>query len=142
MSRITVDLSALRQLRRRMEAAAADAVPAALTRRLAAESEAQTQARFGRRVAPSGAQWAPRKRPYPHPPLEKTRRMRRSITAFPDGPEAIGQSAEPPYTRPHQFGAPSRNLPARPFLGWSAGNVESLADTSANWLAGWWGERL
>lgn len=143
--RIDVDIRPLRDLRRRVEsAAAADMPPLPLTKRLATESYTQTQERFGRRVAPDGRPWKPRvvseRYPaLPHPLLEKTRRMRWSIQSFPDG-DGIGQTSEPPYAIKHQRG--EGNVPPRPFLGWSEGNVESLAGTAGDWLTGWWGERL
>ena len=56
-----------------------DARLSPLTADLAAETVKQTQRRFDRRTAPDGSRWKPRKDNLPHPLLEKSGRLRRSI---------------------------------------------------------------
>ena len=56
-----------------------DAKLSPLTADLAAETVKQTQRRFDRRTAPDGSRWKPRKDNLPHPLLEKSGRLRRSI---------------------------------------------------------------
>jgi phage virion morphogenesis protein len=59
--------------------------------------------------------WKKRTRDYPHKILQKTRRLRRSISKrFESGFPVLRTRV--PYAGFHQFGAPKANLPARRFL--------------------------
>jgi phage virion morphogenesis protein len=59
--------------------------------------------------------WKKRKRDYPWPILQKTKRLRRSISKRFEGGAPVLRTRVP-YAEFHQFGAPRANLPARPFL--------------------------
>ena len=121
--RIKVDISDLRHLQAnlmsdlRIEEVADDLAPV---------TERQTQARFSRRVEPSGKPWAPRKVPASHPPLELTGRLRRSIEAQGDA-KGVELRAATPYAQRIQ-----RN---RPFLGWGKRDQSELAETAERLLA-------
>ncbi|MDR1910890.1 MAG: phage virion morphogenesis protein [Helicobacteraceae bacterium] len=88
---------------------------------------------FARRESPDGIAWEPllpetvaakQKAGYPDPsrPLYGSGHMQRSLTIESAGDTAtVGLNAvagvkEYPYPASHQFGAPKRNIPARPFL--------------------------
>lgn len=66
-----------------------------------------------RRASVEGEQWAPRKRRYYHPLLEKTGKTRRSLRSKTRGTNVV-TSVSPPYARFHQSG--TRKMPARPFF--------------------------
>jgi len=65
--------------------------------------------------SPSGAAWAPIKRPRPGGrPLVRTRALRESATSpyvYPGGFTFVST----PWGSHHQFGAPRANIPARPY---------------------------
>ena len=71
--------------------------------------------------SPSGAAWAPIKRPRPGSrPLVRTRALRESATqpyVYPGGFTFVST----PWGSHHQFGAPRANIPARPF--WPDGSL-------------------
>ena len=131
---IRVDLGDLPALSRRVTTALEAIALSRLKQDLAAESLRQTQQRFSRREAPDGSKWPPRKDNLPHPLLEKSRRLRRSIRAVPSR-DGVDQTAEPPYAGVHQHGSRSRNIPQRQFLGWSDSDENALAVTSEEWMA-------
>ena len=125
--RIKVDISDLSRLRASL---LSDPGLSEVTAELAQVSERQTQARFSRRVEPSGKRWAPRKIPASHPPLEKTGRLRRSIEARGDtkgSDVGVELRAPVPYGQIIQ-----RN---RPFLGWGKRDQSELAETAERFLA-------
>ena len=98
--------------------------------RLAETTERQTQERFGRRRAPSGKRWEPRKRQASHPLLERTGRLRRSIEA--EGSEQGGTpgvelKAPVPYAQIIQS--------KRQFLGWSKRDQGELAADAEQFIA-------
>ena len=137
--RITLDLSELVDLPRRVTTVLEAAGRTRMLQELSATTLRQHQQRFSQRRSPDGSPWTPRKDSKPHPILEETGRMRRSIRAVPDG-DGVAVTAEPPYAPVHQYG--SERVPARPFLGWGEDDLQSLADTSAEWITGWWGEAM
>ena len=109
-----------------------------LRQELAAEALRQHQRRFSRREAPDGTPWAPRKREAPHPLLEDTGRLRRSMRGVVGGrrDERIDVKAGHGMVYPavHQHGSQKLNIPARPFLGFGESDIEQLRDTSEEWL--------
>ena len=104
-----------------------------LTSELAALSLRQTQQRFERREAPDGTSWPPRKDSLPHPLLEKTRRLRRSIQVRePQAAETAIGTAGVPYAATHQRGRGT--IPARTYLGWGEADMGELHRTAEGWL--------
>ena len=88
-----------------------------LARELAEVSERQTQDRFSRRVDPFGRRWPQRQDNLPHPLLEKTGRMRRSIDTESDDEGVTVETKGVEYAAVHQWGYSARNIPQRAFLG-------------------------
>jgi phage virion morphogenesis protein len=67
--------------------------------------------------------------------LERTGRLRRSIRTRIEGGRLIA-SSELPYAAAHQYGAPRRRLPARPFLILALADANAVAQTVADSLSG------
>jgi phage virion morphogenesis protein len=65
--------------------------------------------------------------------LEHTGRLRRSIATRVES-NALVASTEVPYAAAHQFGAPRRRLPARPFLVLTPEDAEAVATSIAETL--------
>jgi phage gpG-like protein len=65
--------------------------------------------------------------------LERTGRLRRSIHTRVEGERLIA-STDLPYAAAHQFGAPRRRLPARPFLVLTPAETEAVAQSVADSL--------
>ena len=65
--------------------------------------------------------------------LQRTGQLRRSVTTQVEG-SAIVASTDAPYAAAHQFGAPRRRLPARPFLILTAEDTEAVASSAADVL--------
>jgi hypothetical protein len=59
---------------------------------------------FDRTVSPYGDKWSKRKRGYKHPPLQKTREMRRSWRVIVRGADKIEFKSTDPKARFHQEG--------------------------------------
>ena len=77
---IAVDLRDLHRLQATVAGIASDkAVLRDVAKGLAVASEVQTDRRFDRRQAPDGRPWAKRDKPAPHPILEKSGDLRRSV---------------------------------------------------------------
>ena len=143
--RISVDFSQLDALGADLETLPRGYFRGRMAQQLAAAALQQHQDRFGRRVAPDGTPWAPRKDAKSHPLLEDTRRLRRSLRAVPGGRqrERIDvKSWGVPYAMVHQGGSRKRNIPARPFLGFGEGDLLDLAGIAADSLARFVGEAL
>ena len=102
---------------------------------LARKSLEQTRRRFRRRETPDGNPWPPRKDSEPHPLLEKSGRLLRSIRprALQDDEFSLG-TAGVPYSNVHQYGYAERNIPARTFLGWGANDLLEIEETTDDWL--------
>jgi len=66
--------------------------------------------------------------------LERTGRLRRSIQTRIEGGRLIA-STDLPYAAAHQFGAPRRKLPARPFLVLTPADTEATAQAVADSLS-------
>lgn len=84
-------------------------------------------------LSPAYARWKERHFPGRRI-LERTGRLRRSIRAAIEG-NAIVLSTDIPYAAAHQFGVPSRGLPARPFLVLTEDDRQQLISAIANALA-------
>ena len=84
--------------------------------------------------------WAPlapstlRRKPPGLKILQRTGRLRRSLNLAIEG-RSIVASTSVPYAPAHQFGVPSRRLPARPFLLWTQEDLEAAAQAIAASLA-------
>lgn len=140
---IRVDTTDLLRLNRSLRELA-KAELAELTAGLAKLSVEQTQRRFDAREDPSGERWEPRKDTRPHPLLEETGRMRRSIRdrEVQEYEAEIGTTGSVPYARAHQYGFPPTNLPPRVYLGWGDEDHEELADETDEWLETYVGKVL
>ena len=103
---------------------------------LARKSLEQTRRRFRRRETPDGNPWPPRVDNEPHPLLEKSGRLLRSIQprALQDDEFSLG-TAGVPYAATHQYGYAERNIPARQFLGFGANDLLEIEETTDTWLA-------
>ena len=137
--RITVDTRDLADLKRRVTSIIEVAGRTRMRQDLAATALRQHQQRFIRRVDPEGVRWQDRVDDKPHPLLERTGRMRRSIRAVPEG-DGITVSADTPYAAVHQHG--SDTIPARPFLGFGGADLAELTETAEAGLARFVGETL
>ena len=102
-----------------------------------------TRERFNTQAAPDGAPWAPlkpqtvrRKKKNADKILTEQGELRGSLSYhvgfFSD--ELLVGSPEK-YAATHQFGAPSRNIPARPFLGLSAADRAAIERIARDHLA-------
>ena len=140
--RITVDLRDLETLTVYLAGAGSRDL-SALTAELAQQTVDQTSRRYDKRQAPDGKSWPPRKDNLPHPLLEKSGRLRRSIQvrALQEREATIG-TAGVPYAAVHQHGSRKRNIPARPFLGWGGSDLTELTETAEAGLARFVGETL
>lgn len=106
-----------------------------LSQELAETSQRQTQRRFSQRRAPDGSRWPARKDKKPHPLLEESGRLRRSVVeqgVSAGGFELRTQGVE--YGAVHQYGWRARRIPPRPFLGFGAGDHEELVYVGDDWL--------
>ena len=137
--RITVDLRDLVDLSRRVTSVIEAAGRTRMRQDLAATALRQTQQRFSRRVSPEGERWRDRVDNKPHPLLEETGRMRRSIRAVPDG-DAVAVTASTEYAAVHQYG--TDRIPARPFLGFGGADLAELTETAEAHMARFVGETL
>ncbi|MGE5509940.1 MAG: phage virion morphogenesis protein [Bacteroidota bacterium] len=92
----------------------------------------QTLRRFATKTAPSGAAWAPKKRPDGYGLLVRTGRMRNSIASRISGMTAeIGTNVH--YAKYHQFG--TRKMVARPFMGINPADAIELQRVAERFLA-------
>ena len=66
--------------------------------------------------------------------LERTGRLRRSIQTRTESSRLVA-STDLPYAAAHQFGAPRRHLPARPFLVLTPADTEAAAQSVAETLS-------
>lgn len=95
-----------------------------LARKMAPELQALGDRPWQRRASVEGVPWAPRKRAYFHPMLEKSGRTRRSLRSRASGTNVV-TSVTTPYARFHQTG--TRKMAARPIF--------PTADMPAVWRA-------
>jgi len=66
--------------------------------------------------------------------LERSGRLRRSIQTRTESSRLVA-STDLPYAAAHQFGAPRRHLPARPFLVLTPTDTEAIAQSVADSLS-------
>lgn len=72
--------------------------------------------------------WVARKRSYPHPILDKSGKLRQSITSKPDNQSVDIISSGLEYNAAQNFGYAENNLPARPFMTIHPNDVEIIKD--------------
>lgn len=131
---IEVDLRSLEGLERRLTRLQNPDTRDAI-RDLADDSIRQVRRHFDRRRGPDGTPWPPRKDDEPHPLLEKSGRLFRSI-----GPRSFEKygfeisTLNVPYATVQQYGDPGRNIPPRPYLGWGEDDDTELGATTDAWL--------
>lgn len=96
--------------------------------------------RFDRAVSPDGVPWPDLSPAY----QQRKRRNRDKILVLDGWLRQLNYAASGTelrigtdriYGATHQFGDPSRNIPARPFLGLDDAERKELLDALANWLA-------
>ncbi|MCB1738704.1 MAG: phage virion morphogenesis protein [Gammaproteobacteria bacterium] len=102
-----------------------------------------SDARWDREVDPTGAPWAPlkpatvaRKR-IEHPAagiLEETGMMRRRT--YHADPDSVTFGGNRVQDATHQYGDPTRGIPARPNLGFEAGDPDIVAEILVDFLGG------
>lgn len=102
--------------------------------------ERKAKLRFVAESAPDGTKWAalrPSTLRYKKTRtiLRETGAMSASI-AFRVSGNAVIVKPSVDYAIYHQLGAPARNLPARPFMGFGAGDPEAIAQIIADYLGG------
>jgi phage gpG-like protein len=66
--------------------------------------------------------------------LERTGRLRRSVRTGVES-NALVASTDVPYAAAHQFGAPRRHLPARPFLALTESDIRAAGEAVADTLS-------
>ena len=108
---------------------------------LGAEVASQAQRRIREeKAAPDGTPWAPwsarhaATRHGGHGLLMGEGDLDDSIQHFLSGPETVEIGSPLVYAATHQFGDEGRGIPARPFLGYSAGNERDLDAVIEAWL--------
>ena len=137
---LTVDA---RELQRVIAGLQAGISPGSLLAELTQQTAQQTQRRFDRRQAPDGTPWPPRRDAKPHPLLEETGRLRRSIRERElQEREGAVATAGVPYAAAHQWGYEPGGLPQREFLGWGDDDLRDLEQTADGWLERHVGELL
>ena len=142
--RIELDDEVLRRTLRELPERATNLAPA--LKDIGEHLQESTDRRFDRRESPDGTPWDPVSERYarrkqrgkaapsgrsgdrrPENVLELTRDMRTTLRYQILGDELLFGS-DRVYAATHQFGDGSRNIPARPFLGLSDENNESIRD--------------
>ena len=111
--KLTGDDAALRGLLAAIKAFGQGAVVREAAKKLAPVLQELGDRPWQRRADPDGAPWAPRKRVYPHPILEKTGRTRTSLRSRAVGTSVV-TTVTPPFARFHQTG--TRKMAARPIF--------------------------
>lgn len=108
---------------------------------LGAEVASQAQRRIREeKAAPDGTPWVPwsarhaATRHGGHGLLMGEGDLDDSIQHFLSGPETVVIGSPLVYAATHQFGDEGRGIPARPFLGYSAGNERDLDAVIEAWL--------
>ena len=104
-----------------------------LLNRVAQRIGKQTRDRIRReKRSPDGTPWAPRKDNKPHPLLQDSRKMERSIKAARESKTLIKVGSNIGYDKFHQGG--TRKMPAREVYGLSAGNVDDIERLINSWV--------
>lgn len=113
--KITGSDAALREAAAKLHKVGAGRLALAVAHKVAPVLQELSDRPWQRRASVEGEQWAPRKRRYYHPLLEKTAKTRRSLKSRAIGTNVV-TSVKTKYAVHHQFGAPRAKLPARPFF--------------------------
>ena len=141
MARITIEVSGMRDVERRLERladAAGDLTPA--FRDVGEALLNSTRDRFDRQAGPDGRRWAPLSPEYAR---RKPRNRDRILTLYGElqgtlryvaTADSVAVGTNEVYGPTHQFGDESRNIPARPFLGLSAADADDVLDIIENHL--------
>ncbi len=93
--------------------------------------EASTKVNFAKESSPDGQKWQDLKpatwlRKRSGSILREKSILVNSITHYPVGNDTWVVGTQIEYARSHQLGNPSRNLPARPFLGFSRNDINQI----------------
>jgi phage gpG-like protein len=104
---------ALRAAAAKMQKVGAGKLALAIAHKVAPVLQELGDRPWQRRASVEGEQWAPRKRRYYHPLLEKTGKTRRSLKSRARGTNVV-TSVSTPYARFHQSG--TRKMVARSFF--------------------------
>ena len=129
---ITIDVSQLEALGARV--ANGDWTPALSTAGKHLEDAARARFDRGAQTSPDGVPRAPwseayaKRRGSHHELLVGQGDLRRSITHNVIGNDTVAVGSNLIYSATHHYGDPSRNIPARPFVGASADDMEDLLD--------------
>lgn len=123
---------------RALDAALADLTPA--FRDIGEALLNSTRERFSSQTAPDGTPWealspgyAQRKKVHKDKILTLHGRLRGTLN-YQAGPREVRIGTPFIYGATHQFGAPERHIPARPFLGLSRDDEQTLLDILADHL--------
>ena len=104
-----------------------------------------TQERFARGNSPAGVPWAPLDAKYRRSKRKRKSRGADAILvlddelrgglAYDSGADWVELGSNRIYAATHQFGAPDRGIPRRPFLGFSADDHLAIEEILAKYLA-------
>lgn len=143
---VNLDVSQLERLKKAFDSSMLDtAGKSKLLSSLALEVEEITRERFDTKLDPEGKSWQrvaektlaylQKRFPGAQPPLVASGSFRDTITSEARGAEATLVGAVKEYAAVHQFGWPEKNILARPYLGVSAADAETLADLAESFIA-------
>lgn len=136
--KVEVDDARVQQALSRVARIASDARP--LFTEIGSALEASTRRRFDLGLAPDGTAWADvtaktRKRKRNPRILVERGDLLNSI-AFEAGSDFVEIIAGPTqYAATHQFGRPEANIPARPYLGLSADDLQEIDEAAGDYVA-------
>lgn len=139
--KITGSDAALRAAAAKMHKVGAGRLALAVAHKVAPVVQELSDRPWQRRASVEGEQWAPRKRRYYHPLLEKTGKTRRSLRSRAIGTNVV-TSVRTPYARFPQTG--TKRMAARPFFPvgdalpsvWAAKIRKTIADSIEEALRG------
>lgn len=137
---ITLDVSHLELLVRRVEQWGHGTNTKPLYRGIGAEIESQTRARIADdRTSPEGNAWQEWSARYAatrqenHKLLQNEGDLMDSLNALAiNGQVEVGSNLE--YAAAHQFGSKRKKVPARPYLGLSTEDTEDVLDVVTTWI--------
>jgi len=103
----------------------------------------RTEERFDTEAGPGGIEWpdiaAETRKRKKHPKILTESRDLRSSFSYAASADELVFGTNVLYAATHQFGDPSRNIPARPFLGWDEEDgVEAVEIVLEHIDAEWW----
>lgn len=111
--KLTGSDAAIRAAAAKLHKVGAGRLALAVAQKVAPVLQSLSDRPWQRRASVEGEQWAPRKRRYYHPLLEKTGRTRRSLKSRAMGTNVV-TSVKTPYAHFHQTG--TRKMAARPIF--------------------------